>query len=249
LTPIGGIVFTAPSSLEGLRIMGQNTSFQRPDGGSLGGYLADAGAGAPGVVVIQEWWGLNDQIRGVAERFAAAGFTALVPDLYRGKSTVEAAEAEHLMGGLNFGDAAGQDIRGAVQHLKGRCGKVGVTGFCMGGALTLLAAVNVPEVDAAVVFYGLPPLEHVDAAKIKAPLAGHFATDDAFFAIANVDALEAKLRAAGATLEFHRYRASHGFANEMQTAERRLLPALLYDPLAARTAYDRTFRFFGRTLG
>jgi hypothetical protein len=125
--------------------MGTMVSFQRPDGQTVQGYLAqptgtDSGApAAPAVVVIQEWWGLNDQIRGVADRLAAAGYQALVPDLYRGQSTVEAEEANHLMEGLNFGDAASQDIRGAVQFLKTRAPKVGVTGFCMGGALTLLA--------------------------------------------------------------------------------------------------------------
>jgi len=95
-------------------------SYKRPDGKSVNGYLAEPTGGdeAPGVVVIQEWWGLNDQIRGVAGNLAAAGYRALVPDLYRGKSAVDAKEAEHLMTGLDFGDAAGQDIRGAVQHLK-----------------------------------------------------------------------------------------------------------------------------------
>jgi carboxymethylenebutenolidase len=96
--------------------MGKSVSYQRPDGGSVAGYLAEPAnpAGAPAVVVIQEWWGVNDQIRGVADRFAQAGYRALVPDLYRGKSTLDAAEANHLMTNLNFGDAAGQDIAGAV---------------------------------------------------------------------------------------------------------------------------------------
>ena len=148
-----------------------DTSFKRPDGKTLNGYLAEpkAGKNAPGVVVIQEWWGLNDQIRGVADKLAGAGYRALVPDLYRGKSALEAKEAEHLMNGLNFADAAGQDVRGAVQYLKSTGSKkAGVTGFCMGGALTLLAAVNAPEADAAVAWYGFPPLEYVDASKIKA---------------------------------------------------------------------------------
>src|SRR5262249_61919433 len=97
--------------------MGRMISFERPDGQSLQGYLAEAqGSRAPGLVVIQEWWGLNAQIKGVADKMAAAGYRALVPDLYRGKVTVEAKEAEHLMGGLDFGDAASQDVRGAVRH-------------------------------------------------------------------------------------------------------------------------------------
>ena len=148
--------------------MGQTIEFKRPDGKPFQGYLAEpARPDAPGVVVIQEWWGLNDQIRGVADRLAQAGYVALVPDLYRGKSTVEAEEAHHLMTALDFGDAAAQDVRGAVQALKARCGKVGVTGFCMGGALTLLALTQVPEADAGVVWYGYPPLEYVDASRSR----------------------------------------------------------------------------------
>ena len=228
--------------------MGQTVSFQRPDGQTVQGYLAESATkGGPGLVVIQEWWGLNDQIRGVADRFAAAGYTALVPDLYRGKSTVEAAEAEHLMTNLNFGDAAGQDVRGAAQYLKARCSKVGVTGFCMGGALTLLAAVHVPEADAAVVWYGYPPLEYIDASKIRIPLLGHYATEDAAFPIATVDKLEDKLRAANVAFEFHRYQAMHAFANETQVGERRL-PITEYKPEAAALAWKRTLEFFGRHL-
>jgi carboxymethylenebutenolidase len=116
--------------------------FKRPDGQTAQGYLSEAPNAVGSLVVLQEWWGLNDQIRGVANRVAAAGFTALVPDLYRSASTVEAEEASHLMSALNFGDAASQDVRGAVRFLKDckfGSGKVGVTGFCMGGALTVLS--------------------------------------------------------------------------------------------------------------
>jgi len=229
--------------------MGKTVSFQRPDGQAVEGYLAEpaVAAGAPGLVIIQEWWGLNDQIRGVADRFAAAGYVSLVPDLYRGKSTVEAAEAEHLMTNLNFGDAAGQDVRGAVQYLKSRCAKVGVTGFCMGGALTLLAMVHVPEADAGVVWYGFPPLEYIDAAAIKAPLLGHYAIDDVPFPIATVDLLEAKLRSAKVDFEFHRYKAMHAFANETQVGVKRL-PITEYSPEAAALAWTRTLAFLERHL-
>jgi len=226
-----------------------NTSFKRPDGKTLNGYLAEpkAGKNAPGVVVIQEWWGLNDQIRGVADKLAGAGYRALVPDLYRGKSALEAKEAEHLMNGLNFADAAGQDVRGAVQYLKSTGSKkAGVTGFCMGGALTLLAAVNAPETDAAVAWYGFPPLEYVDASKIKAPLMGHWATQDQFFPIGKVDELEKKLLAANVKFEFHRYDAKHAFANE--TADSKGLPPLKHDPKAAEQAWKRTLDFFAKNL-
>ncbi len=229
--------------------MGKMVEFKRPDGQSVMGYLAEPAhaAGAPGLVVIQEWWGLNAQIKGVADRFAAAGYVALVPDLYRGKSTVEAAEAEHLMTNLNFGDAAGQDVRGAVMYLKARCPKVGVTGFCMGGALTLLAAVHVPEADAGVVWYGYPPLEYIDAGKIRMPLLGHYATLDVPFPIATVDALEDKLRAAKVSFEFHRYEAMHAFANETQVGANRL-PITEYHPEAAALAWGRTVAFFDKHL-
>jgi carboxymethylenebutenolidase len=229
--------------------MGSPISYQRPDGKSVIGYLSEPvdGTAAPGVVVIQEWWGLNDQIRGVADRLAAAGYRALVPDLYRGKVALEANEAEHLMTNLNFGDAAGQDVRGAVQHLKASGSKsVGVTGFCMGGALTVLAAVNVAEADAHVVWYGCPPLEYVDASRIKAPLLGHWATDDVNFPIAKIDELEKLLRAANVNFEFHRYKAKHGFANE--TADSKNLPWLKYDPAAAELAWRRTMDFLARHL-
>ena len=229
--------------------MGHMISFQRPDGQAVQGYLAEPAQpnGAPAVVVIQEWWGLNDQIRGVADRFAAAGYIALVPDLYRGKATVEAEEAHHLMSGLNFGDAAGQDVRGAVQYLKGRSAKVGVTGYCMGGALTLLALCNVPEADAGVVWYGCPPLEYIDAAQIKVPVQGHFATQDQFFPIATIDALQAKLTEAGVQIDFHRYLAHHAFANETAVGPGRI-PATQYDPVWSQQAWDRTFSFFGQHL-
>src|SRR5438132_916189 len=149
--------------------MGNMVEFKRPDGKTCNGYYAEPeqGSKAPGLVVIQEWWGLNDQIKGVADRVAKTGYRALVPDLYRGKVALEANEAEHLMKGLNFGDAAGNDIRGAVQHLKESSPKVGVMGYCMGGALTILSSVFVKEADAAVCWYVVPPLGYVDAKAIK----------------------------------------------------------------------------------
>lgn len=228
--------------------MGTMIEFKRPDGAAVQGYLVEAEKAFGSVVVIQEWWGLNDQILGVAQRFAQAGFTALVPDLYRGKKTVEAEEAHHLMSGLNFAEAASQDVRGALQYLKARGGKVGITGYCMGGALTLLASSMASEADAGVVWYGYPPLEYVDASKITVPLMAHWATQDAAFAIAGVDALEEKLSAAGVRYEGHRYQAHHAFANETAQGPGRI-PITQYDAVWAQLAWDRTLRFFGRELG
>ena len=223
--------------------------YKRPDGNTVNGYLAEPTEkqDAPGVVVIQEWWGLDDEVKSVADRLANAGYRALVPDLYRGKLALEAKEAEHLMGDLNFGDAAGQDIRGAVQYLKATgSSKVAVTGFCMGGALTVLAACNVPELDGTVVWYGYPPLEYVDAKVITKPMMAHWAIHDDFFAISGVDQLDAKLNDAGVVHEFYRYDAKHAFANPK--SDSRGLPPLQYNAEAAKLAWDRTLDFLKKNL-
>jgi carboxymethylenebutenolidase len=224
-------------------------NFRRPDGKEVSGYLAKPAQaqGAPAIVVVQEWWGLNDQIRGVADRLAQAGYLALVPDLYRGKSTVEEEEAHHLMTGLDFGDAASQDIRGAVQYLKPQAGRVGVIGYCMGGALAWLALGQTPELSSAVVWYGFPPIDYIDASKIKVPVLAHWATQDAFFPAATVDALEAKLREANVDAQFHRYLAHHAFANETAVGPTRI-SGTQFDPVWSQLSWDRSLTFLGRTL-
>jgi carboxymethylenebutenolidase len=229
--------------------VGKTVKFERPDGREGNGYLASPvhPQGAPAIVVIQEWWGLNAQIRGVADRLAACGYLALVPDLYRGEMTVEEEEAHHLMGKLDFADAASQDVRGAVQFLQGYSQKIGVTGFCMGGALTLLSLNLIPELSAGVVFYGMPPLEYLDSKAIQVPVQAHWATQDEFFPADSVDALEAMLTGGGVNIEFHRYLAHHAFANEQAVGHGRI-PGTQYDPVWAQLAWDRAITFFGRTL-
>src|SRR5205085_10384676 len=112
------------------RAMGTMIEVARPGGGGTKGYLATAGNNRPGIVIIQEWWGLNDQICGVADRFARAGYNALAPDLYKGRVVATPDEANHLMTGLNFPDATHQDLRGAALHLKSNSGQVAVLGLC-----------------------------------------------------------------------------------------------------------------------
>ena len=158
--------------------MGEMIKFLRPDGEQIDGYFASAGPGRPGVVVIQEWWGLNPHICSIADRYAAAGYNALAPDLFRGRVTQKPDEAQHLMTGLDFPGATHQDVRGAVQHLAALGGKVGVTGYCMGGALTIAAAVHVPELSAAVCCYGIPDRAFADPAQIRCPFQAHFASRD-----------------------------------------------------------------------
>jgi len=219
--------------------MGTMIEFARPDGGRTKGYLASAGNKRPGIVVIQEWWGLNDQICGVADRFARAGYNALAPDLYKGRLTSVPDEANHLMSGLDFPDATHQDLRGAAQHLKGTSGKVGVMGFCMGGALTIAALVHIPEISAGVCFYGIPPTEFADPARIKQPFQGHFANQDDWCTPAAVDALADAMKAAGAAPEIYRYDAAHAFFNERSAA---------YDLASANLAWERTALFLEKRL-
>jgi carboxymethylenebutenolidase len=230
-------------------IKGTMVTFNRPDGGALQGYLATPAQSenAPAVVVIQEWWGLNDQIRGVADRLAECGYLALVPDLYRGQSTVEQEEAHHLMEGLDFGDAASQDIKGAVNFLLKKTANIAVTGFCMGGALTLLSLTQCPELKAGVVWYGFPPLDYIDASAIKGEVLAHWATQDAFFPIATVGELETKLNGAGVKTEFHQYLAHHAFANETAVGRGRI-EGTQFDPVWSQLAWDRTLTFLGRVL-
>jgi carboxymethylenebutenolidase len=217
--------------------MGAMIEFARPDGGKSKGYLANAGNGRPGIVVIQEWWGLNDQICGVADRFARAGYNALAPDLYKGRLTTVPDEANHLMSSLDFPDATHQDLRGAVQHLQGSSGKIAVMGFCMGGALTVAAAVHIPETTAGICFYGIPPQEFADPAKIKIPFQGHFANQDDWCTPAAVDALETAMQ--GSKPEIHRYNAAHAFFNERSPA---------YDLTCANLAWDRMAAFLKANL-
>lgn len=221
--------------------MGKKITFKRPDGKESTGYYAipSAGEKAPGVVIIQEWWGLNDQIKGVANRLAEIQYRALVPDLYKGTVTLEVAEAEHLMGNLDFGDAATQEIRGAVQYLKENSPKVAVLGFCMGGALSILTAVHVKEANAVVCWYGIPPEEAADPSTIKIPLQGHFAQEDEFFPPTQVDALEARLKKGNVTYEIYRYQAKHAFGNE--TGDN-------HDPEATKLAWQRTVDFLAKHI-
>ena len=220
--------------------MGAMIDFARPDGGRTKGYLAAAGQGRPGIVVIQEWWGLNDQICGVADRFARAGYNALAPDLYQGRVTTAPDEANHLMEGLDFEGATHQDLRGAAQHLMVQSGRVAAIGFCMGGALTVAAAVHVPEVAAGVCFYGIPPKDFADPSRIRVPFQGHFANRDDWCTPAAVDALERALQAAGARAELYRYDAAHAFANERSAA---------YDVGCANQAWDRMSAFLAAHIG
>jgi carboxymethylenebutenolidase len=217
--------------------VGELIQFQRPDGKTCPGYLATpkTGSGAPGFVCIQEWWGLNDQIKKTADRLAEAGYRALVPDLYRGKLAKASDEASHMMANLNLSAAAEQDTRGAVEYLKQSSKKVAVGGFCMGGVVTILAAVGVPEMDAGACFYGLPDLSAAELKKIKTPLICHFANQDGWITPAKVNDFEAALKQSRSQFEIYRYDAQHAFMNEARPQ--------VYDPGSAKLAWERTLKF------
>ncbi|XP_039043378.1 protein usf-like isoform X3 [Hibiscus syriacus] len=174
---------------------------------------------APGIVVLQEWWGVDFEIKNHAVKISqlGSGFKALIPDLYRGKVGLDVAEAQHLMDGLDWQGAV-KDIRASVNWLKANGSKkAGVTGFCMGGALSIASSVLVPEVDAVVAFYGVPSSELADPAQAKAPVQAHFGELDNFVGFADVTAakaLEEKLKASGTPYEVHIYPGNaHAFMN------------------------------------
>ena len=222
--------------------MGTRIPFQRPDGKEAQGYLARAGkAGAPGVVVIQEWWGLQDQIKGIVDRLALAGYDALAPDLYRGTVVPyhDTASANRDMSSLNFLEATDQAVRGAALFLKKSSAKVGLTGFCMGGAVTIIGACRIPEISAGVCYYGIPPETAAKAADIKVPLQGHFANRDDWCTPAAVNAFEAALKAAGKPAEIYRYDADHGFVNEQRP---------VHDRAHAELAWERMLAFWAKHL-
>jgi carboxymethylenebutenolidase len=223
--------------------MGDTLTFPRTDGAPTRAYLAEPGAAqAPGVVVIQEWWGLQGQIMSVCDRLAGAGFRALAPDLFGGKVIPyhDRDAARAAMGALDFRAAAELTVLGAVRHLKSRGGKVGAIGFCMGGAIAVVAAVHVPELDAAVCFYGLPPESAAAPKDVRVPLQAHFAAIDTWCTPALVDEFERKLGAAGEPFEVHRYEGKHAFMNSDRPE--------VYDARAAQLAQERCLAFLGKHL-
>jgi carboxymethylenebutenolidase len=160
--------------------MGEMIRVRRPDGKTCPAYVAATKkASAPAVVCLQEYWGLQRANQEDGGPFCASGIPDDGPDLYRGKLATAADKAKHLMTNLNFPDAAEQDVRAMVLHLKRSSKKkVAVGGFCMGGALAFLAALGVAEMDAGAYFYGLPPVEPAEFKKLKIPLICHFANQD-----------------------------------------------------------------------
>ena len=225
----------------------QNVTF--PSGGRTAhGYLALPASGSgPGVVVIQEWWGLTSHIADVANRLAAEGFVALAPDLYGGSTTHDSDEAGRLMQELPV-EGAARDLAGAVDFLLGNeavtSRKIGAVGFCMGGGFVLvLAAQQGDKIGAAVPFYGLLKEEFPSFAGLTSPVLGHFGEQDTFADPDGVRALAARIEAeSGVRPEFHFYPAGHAFFNDENHLG-------TYDPEQAQLAWNRTLGFLRGNLG
>ncbi|ANY08622.1 dienelactone hydrolase family protein [Pseudonocardia sp. HH130630-07] len=224
----------------------QNVTF--PSGGSIAhGYLAlpDSGSG-PGVVVVQEWWGLTDHIVDVTDRLAAEGFVALAPDLYGGRTTHDSDEAGRLMSELPVQQAA-TDLGGAVQYLLDHdavtSATVGAVGFCMGGGFVLVLAAQQPhKVGAAVPFYGVLGEDYPSFGQLTAAVQGHFGRDDEMADPESVRGLAERIeRESGRAPEFHEYPAGHAFFND----ENRLGT---YAPEQAALAWTRTLAFLREQL-
>ena len=216
------------------------------NGSTTSGYLTlpESGSGAA-LIVLQEWWGLVDHIKDVADRFAAEGFVALAPDLYHGESTSSPDDAGRLMMALDI-DRAARDVSGAIQYLLDLGAvapkKVGTVGFCLGGQLALAAACQSAEVAACVDFYGVHPNITLDFSGLRAPVLGLFAENDAFVSPEVAGKLEHDLNEAGATTDFHIYPGvDQAFFNDTRPD--------VHDAAAANDAWRRSVEFFRAHLG
>ena len=224
----------------------QNVTFSS-NGATAHGYLALPASGSgPGVVVIQEWWGLTSHIKDVADRLAAAGFVALAPDLFGGATTHDAEEAGRLMQQLPV-DRAARDLGGAVDYLLAHDAvtseKVGAVGFCMGGGFVLvLAAQHGDKIGAAVPFYGVLGEEYPSFENLTAPLLGHFGELDEMATPDAVRELAATIeKESGRRPDFRFYPAGHAFFNDENLIG-------TYDPEQAAKAWEATISFLRAQL-
>ena len=215
-------------------------------GGVTPGYLAvPAGGRGPATIVLQEWWGLDDHIRSICDRFAAEGIFALAPDLYGGETAAGPDEAQHLMMAMSMDQVEGE-MCSAAKHLRSLDGYegngVGSVGFCLGGGLSVWAAATCTEITAAVSYYYVLPHGKPDFSRISAPVLGHFAAEDAFISLQESQALLEEMRAAGVDASSHTYDGvGHAFFNDTNRLG-------TYDRDAADLSWERTVEFLRGAL-
>lgn len=224
--------------------MGEIVKFQS-NGNYTEGYLAvpESGSGA-GVIVLQEWWGLVPHIKEIVDRFAAAGYVALAPDLYHGESTTSPDRASKLMMSLRI-DEAEKEMRGAIEYLLTHPAvepkRIGTVGFCMGGLLSLYAACKNPQVNACVIFYGGFPGVEPDLPNLQAPVLGLYAGKDSFVTVDSVRQLEARLQSLGKKADIKIYdECDHAFFNDHRPE--------VYNKEAAEDAWRRVLEFYASNL-
>ncbi|MGD9892115.1 MAG: dienelactone hydrolase family protein [Dehalococcoidia bacterium] len=212
------------------------------DGRQVAGYLARPSTeGAPGVIVIQEWWGLVDHIKDVADRFARDGFVALAPDLYEGKQTEEPDNARKLVMEMDRARAM-SDLEAAARYLRSiGCRRIGAVGYCMGGGLVWELATRQGTIDAAAPYYGRP-ISADRAGDVSIPVEAFYAELDQGIPVAGVQEVVTALRNAGKDADLHVYEgAEHAFFNDSRPSS--------YHADASADAWRRTLAFFRRTLG
>jgi carboxymethylenebutenolidase len=222
--------------------MGFHVEIESCHGSSFRGYEAvPEGSSAGSVLIVHEWFGLNDNMRAHADQFAALGFHALAVDLFDGQVAGDAASARRLAAGLNT-DHAMQVMEGAIDYVRSRpnaTGKVGIAGFCLGGAVALAAASRRDDVSATVTFGGLPAPQYADVSRISAPVMGHYGLRDPVLPIAHPKAVFAALSAAGKRAWLHEYDAGHAFMRSTSQS---------YRANVAELAWQRTAGLFREEL-
>lgn len=218
--------------------------YQDPDGETLMGYLARPAGNQPkpAVVVIQEWWGLNEHIKDVTRRFAQQGYVALAPDLYHGVVTTEPDEARKQVMELDMAEAV-KEIQRGIAYLLDQSyvagPNVGIVGFCMGGGLVLQTALVADNLGAAIAFYGRP-LDPAQAKQVKAPVLGLYGQNDQGIPVDSVKAMFAAFSEVNIDNDFHLYEgAGHAFFNDTRDS---------YNQQAAADAWQRTLSWFGQRL-
>ncbi|MDB5215659.1 MAG: dienelactone hydrolase [Myxococcaceae bacterium] len=218
--------------------------FGAKDGGDVAGEMAEPSGTdkTPALVLVQEYWGINAHVKSLADRLAKEGFLVLAPDLYHGKIAKDSSEAGKLMTELDTATAV-KEIAASVAHLKElprSNGKVGVIGFCMGGALTFASACHVEGLSAVVPFYGVPPADKVDYSKVTAPILAHFAKNDEWATVAKAEAIKKQIDAAGGSMQLEVYDAGHAFVNDTRPEA--------YDEKSAKLAWQRSIDFLKKHL-
>jgi carboxymethylenebutenolidase len=221
---------------------GEMVEFQS-NGGTASGYISRPASGnGAGVIVIQEWWGLVPHIKDVCDRFAAEGYVALAPDMYHGAKAKSPDDAGKMMMALRI-DEAEKDLRAAVEYLVDHSSgeKVGIVGFCMGGALSLYAASKNPQVGACVIYYGIHPNVKPDLDSLRAPVLGFYAEQDGYVTPAVVHELESQLKQRGKSAEMHIYPGTdHAFFNDTRKE--------VYNEAAAKDSWRRMLEFYREHL-